>query len=145
MLSGNKTLRQIQHGWRKGRYGSSQNKLIRNEILDCLVGYYANISAAEEGNFIIDGKSDLLMMKGFNNRNCDVLVLGLLSFVNQGCKPKILHEYRNGILSCIACKNIEPGEEILVSYGKNYFENGKCECDSSKPSTIKPILSRGRL
>ncbi len=53
-------------------------------------------------------------------------------YINHSCKPNAKPVSRNGGIVIVALREIEPGEEITYSYGKEYLEyflsNGGCRC-----------------
>ena len=53
-------------------------------------------------------------------------------YINHSCKPNAKPVTRNGGIVIVALRQIEPGEEITYSYGKEYLEyflsNGGCRC-----------------
>ena len=60
-----------------------------------------------------------------------MIVVGPISFVNHDCEPncQIVHE-SSKVVRLQAIKDIEPGDELTIFYGKDYFEreNKDCEC-----------------
>ena len=60
-----------------------------------------------------------------------MIVVGPISFVNHDCEPncQIVHE-SSKVVRLQAIKDIEPGDELTIFYGEDYFEreNKDCEC-----------------
>jgi uncharacterized protein len=53
-------------------------------------------------------------------------------YVNHGCDPNCEAEVRSGRIFILSKRSIEPGEELLYDYGKEYFDEhlkpGGCRC-----------------
>ena len=94
--------------------------------------------------------SDLSVMRGELERD-ELVLLGPIRFANHSCSPntKFFMGYTSSFLPHKRCfflqviKSIEVGEEITVSYGNNYFKDGrlKCRCPhKEKHESYKEIL-----
>ena len=60
-----------------------------------------------------------------------MVVVGAISFVNHDCAPNSKFVQEKGkVVFLQAVKDINPGEELTIFYGKDYFEraNKDCEC-----------------
>ena len=79
--------------------------------------------------------SDLSVMRGELERD-ELELLGPIRFANHSCSPntKFFMGYTSSFLPHNRCiflqviKSIEVGEEITVSYGINYFKDGRLKC-----------------
>jgi SET domain-containing protein len=62
-------------------------------------------------------------------------------YINHSCKPNAKPVSRNGGIVIVALRQIEPGEEIAYSYGKEYLEyflsNGGCRCGSCRAKAAR--------
>ena len=100
--------------------------------------------------------SDLSVMRGELERD-ELVLLGPIRFANHCCSPstKFFMGYTSSFLPhnrCLflqAIKSIEVGEEITVSYGNNYFKDGrlKCRCPNkekheSSNEILQPTTAR---
>ena len=56
------------------------------------------------------------------------LMLGPISFVNHSCKPNAKYSRVGSVMKCIAVREIDLGEEILVLYDRNYCSDFNHEC-----------------
>ena len=59
-----------------------------------------------------------------------LLLLGPLRFVNSDCSPNCEYEFSSsaGYVELRVKRRINPGEEILVKYGPEFFEFRECQC-----------------
>lgn len=70
------------------------------------------------------------------------LFLGPARFVNHDCNPNCEFISLGGSsVSFRTLRSIEPGEELTVSYGENYFgpQNRECLCESCQTRPSKPV------
>ena len=58
------------------------------------------------------------------------LLLGPMRFVNSDCSPNCEYDFssESGIVQLRVKKRINPGDEILVKYGPDFFEMNACRC-----------------
>lgn len=60
----------------------------------------------------------------------------LARYVNHSCAPNVETMIRGHTITYEACKGIYPGDELLVDYGKNYWDmfikKHGCRCDACK-------------
>ena len=72
-------------------------------------------------------------------------MLGPTSFVNHSCNPNTEYvctrEKSATIVKVRALTDIKRGDEILVSYGENYFD-GSCRCDDCVNRTVEEIIRK---
>ena len=59
-----------------------------------------------------------------------LLLLGPIRFVNSNCEPNCEYDFSSdsGIVQLRIKKKIYPGDEILVKYGPEFFEENECLC-----------------
>ena len=64
----------------------------------------------------------------------ELILLGPLRFINSDCNPNCEFDFssESGIVQLRAKRKIKPGDEILVKYGPEYFENNTCLCRTCK-------------
>jgi SET domain-containing protein len=48
--------------------------------------------------------------------------INLAGYVNHACKPNVEAEIEDGKINYYAMRDIEPGEELAIDYGKEYFD-----------------------
>jgi len=80
-------------------------------------------------------------------------------YVNHSCRPNAKAVGRKGGIVFVASRRIEPGEEITIDYGQEYYrffvENGGCRCSPCHAKAVnrrrkkatarksrRPIISR---
>src|SRR5665213_2571172 len=80
-------------------------------------------------------------------------------YVNHSCRPNAKAVGRKGGIVFVASRRIEPGEEITIDYGQEYYrffvENGGCRCSQCHAKAVnrrrkkatarksrRPIISR---
>ena len=61
-----------------------------------------------------------------------LLLLGPIRFVNSDCQPNCEYDFSSdlGIVQLRVKQKINPGDEIFVKYGPNFFEHNACLCRS---------------
>ena len=109
---------QATKGWSKG-----------GKILG-LVGSSRDITEDFEDELIRRMVSTSCIIKSERSKSVRV-VIGPVSFINHDCKPnsKFVTLSRK-LVGLQALRDIEPGEELTISYGTDYFrrKNKNCEC-----------------
>ena len=75
----------------------------------------------------------------------------LARYVNHSCAPNVETMIRGHKITYEACKGIYPGDELLVDYGKNYWDifikKHGCRCDACKAGggrTNPPWLKKNK-
>ena len=60
----------------------------------------------------------------------EVLLLGPIRFVDLDCNPNCEYDFSSdaGIVQLRVRKRINPGEEVFVKYGPEFFEHNACKC-----------------
>jgi len=62
-------------------------------------------------------------------------------YVNHSCRPNAKAVGRKGGIVFVASRRIEPGEEITIDYGQEYYrffvENGGCRCSPCHAKAVK--------
>ena len=105
-------------GWSKG------------EKIHGLVGSSRDITEDFEDELIKRMVSTSCIIRSERSKSVRV-VIGPISFINHDCKPnsKFVSLSRK-LVGLQALRDIEPGEELTISYGTDYFrrENKNCEC-----------------
>ncbi|KAF5107445.1 hypothetical protein DV453_003100 [Geotrichum candidum] len=73
--------------------------------------------------------TDFSIIHTSRNGNANLL-LGPARFVNHDCSPNCSFSRKGKRISLRAIKNISPGQEVTVTYAKNYFgyRNRECRC-----------------
>lgn len=99
----------------------------RNESVKYLSGIQVNITPEEEKDIAVRKKDFSIVVSSRNK--CTSLFMGPARFANHDCgaNAKLMTTSQAGI-EIIATRPIEPGEEITVTYGENYFGDDNCEC-----------------
>ena len=59
-----------------------------------------------------------------------LLLLGPVRFVNSDCEPNCEYDFssESGIIQLSVKKKINPGDELFVKYGPDFFDNNACLC-----------------
>ena len=91
----------------------------------------------------IDNKPELNFSVFYRNFESFSLQ-GLLSFVNHSCRPNCTYETpkdRDGVVFIRSLREVNEGEEITVSYGKNYFGKNRefCMCPFKEDHISKSL------
>jgi SET domain-containing protein len=62
-------------------------------------------------------------------------------YLNHSCQPNAKAVGRKGGIVFVASRRIEPGEEITIDYGQEYYrfflENGGCRCSPCRAKAVK--------
>ncbi|CAM1505092.1 Fc.00g107290.m01.CDS01 [Cosmosporella sp. VM-42] len=105
----------------------ARRSIKRNESIKYLSGIQVNISPEEEKEISVRKKDFSIVVSSRNK--CTSLFMGPARFANHDCgaNAKLMTTSQAGI-EIIATRPIEPGEEITVTYGENYFGDDNCEC-----------------
>ena len=94
-------------------------------LIECLTGMMVRINFQEEE---LDHENVVFSIMEINS-NVKFFHLGPASFINHNCEPNARliasEEERNIYVNAI--KDINPGEEITVLYGKSFFGRGNAE------------------
>ncbi|CAJ0959726.1 unnamed protein product, partial [Mesorhabditis belari] len=103
--------------WRKG------------EHLTRLYGVVSEMSVKEEESILRPGINDFSVMYS-TRKQCAQLWLGPGAYINHDCHPSCQWVSVGKTASIQAIRNIEPGEEITIFYGEDFFgdRNERCEC-----------------
>ena len=105
-------------GWSKGQNISS------------LVGSTCEINEDQEEELVLRGVDTSCILKSLRS-NAVLVVIGPISLTNHDCKANCKFVNLTSRLVCLqATRKIEPGEELTIFYGKDYFRrnNKDCEC-----------------
>ncbi|KAL2017526.1 hypothetical protein VTK56DRAFT_2018 [Thermocarpiscus australiensis] len=99
----------------------------RNETIKYLAGIQVTITPEEEAEMSLR-KKDFSLVVSSRSKSTS-LFMGPARFANHDCNAnaRLVTRGQAGI-EIIACRNIEVGEEITVTYGENYFGEDNCEC-----------------
>lgn len=99
----------------------------RNHPIRYLVGTQVVITPEEEADMTLK-KKDFSMVVSSRRKNTS-LFMGPARFANHDCNANArLVTKGQSAIEVIACRDIEVGEEITVTYGENYFGEDNCEC-----------------
>ncbi|KAF5097820.1 hypothetical protein D0Z00_002257 [Geotrichum galactomycetum] len=95
--------------------------------IEFLDGWLAGLEDDVENTF--QGETDFSIIHTSRNGNANLL-LGPARFVNHDCSPNCSFSRKGKRISLRAIKNISPGQEVTVTYAKNYFgyRNRECRC-----------------
>ena len=79
---------------------------------------------------IPDGAVTSLSVMSSERTGQQLLLLGPIRFVNSDCSPNCEYDFSSdsGIVQLRVKRKINPGDEILVKYGPNFFEFNECLC-----------------
>ncbi|XP_058808649.1 histone-lysine N-methyltransferase KMT5B-like [Phymastichus coffea] len=113
----------------KGVKVTAAKNIEANAVLKNVFGYYKRISIAKK-KLLTAQKLDFSLLTN-SRTNDENIFSGSIAFVNHDCHPNV--EYITAEKHLVYLKSltdIKEGEEILVYYGDNYFEenNKNCEC-----------------
>ncbi|KAK2066706.1 hypothetical protein P8C59_000497 [Phyllachora maydis] len=98
----------------------------RNHPIRYLVGTQVVITPEEEADMTLK-KKDFSMVVSSRRKNTS-LFMGPARFANHDCNANArLVTKGQSAIEVIACRDIEVGEEITVTYGENYFGEDNCE------------------
>ncbi|KAK0717659.1 hypothetical protein B0T26DRAFT_751693 [Lasiosphaeria miniovina] len=99
----------------------------RNETVKYLSGIQVVISPEEEAE-MTSRKKDFSIIVSSRSKSTS-LFMGPARFANHDCNANARLVTRGqGGIEIIACRDIEVGEEIAVTYGESYFGEDNCEC-----------------
>lgn len=99
----------------------------RNEPIKYLAGTQVVITPEEEEKLAALKKDFSLVVSSRNK--CTNLFMGPARLCNHDCDANArLVRRGQASIDIIACRDIEIGEEITVTYGENYFGEDNCEC-----------------
>ncbi|KAK3322812.1 histone-lysine N-methyltransferase set-9 [Apodospora peruviana] len=99
----------------------------RNEVVKYLAGIQVVVTPEEEDEMALRKKDFSLV---FSSRSKSTsLFMGPARFANHDCNAnaRLVTREQAGI-EIIACRDIEVGEEITVTYSNHYFGDDNCEC-----------------
>lgn len=97
----------------------------------CIIEYFGRTISSEE-EYTSNSK---YLFEINSKRTIDGAVkANIARYINHGCKPNAEPEIRKGRVFIMAKKNIEPGQEIVYDYGKEYWNHHikpkGCKCGS---------------
>ncbi|KAH8902484.1 hypothetical protein BR93DRAFT_887166 [Coniochaeta sp. PMI_546] len=99
----------------------------RNETIKYLAGIQVVITPEEEAEMALR-KKDFSLVVSSRTKSTSIF-MGPARLCNHDCdaNARLVTRGQAGI-EIIACRDIEVGEEITVTYGENYFGDDNCEC-----------------
>ncbi|KAK0639550.1 hypothetical protein B0T16DRAFT_395261 [Cercophora newfieldiana] len=99
----------------------------RNETIKYLAGIQVVITPEEEADMALR-KKDFSLVVSSRSKSTS-LFMGPARFANHDCNANArLVTKGQAAIEIIACRDIEVGEEITVSYSESYFGEDNCEC-----------------
>lgn len=99
----------------------------RNETIKYLAGIQVTITPEEEAEMSLR-KKDFSLVVSSRSKSTS-LFMGPARFANHDCNANARLVTRGSAgIEIIACRDIEVGEEITVTYGESYFGEDNCEC-----------------
>ncbi|KAH7170069.1 hypothetical protein EDB81DRAFT_774369 [Dactylonectria macrodidyma] len=106
---------------------TARRSIKRNESIKYLSGIQVVITPEEEKEISVR-KKDFSMVVSSRSKSTS-LFMGPARFANHDCDANAkLMTTSNAGIEIIATRNIEPGDEITVTYGESYFGEDNCEC-----------------
>ena len=106
---------------------TARRRIQKHESIKYLSGIQVVITAKEEEAIALR-KKDFSIVVSSRSRNTS-LFMGPARFANHDCNANAaLRTTSNAGIEIVAVRMIEPGEEITVTYGENYFGEDNCEC-----------------
>lgn len=110
--------------------------IAEGDTIPCLKAVIARVPNDKVRELDQAGK-DFSLAKTFANV---CLLLGPLRFVNHDCKPncRLEGDYERGLLRATAVEAIQEGEELTLSYGREYFSAGNQPCLCQTCCPVKP-------
>ncbi|KAH7162155.1 histone-lysine N-methyltransferase SET9 [Dactylonectria estremocensis] len=106
---------------------TARRSIKRNESIKYLSGIQVVITPEEEKEISVR-KKDFSMVVSSRSKSTS-LFMGPARFANHDCDANAkLMTTSNAGIEIIATRNIEPGDEITVTYGESYFGDDNCEC-----------------
>lgn len=101
--------------------------LRRNETVKYLAGIQVTVTPEEEAEMALR-KKDFSLVVSSRSKSTS-LFMGPARFANHDCNANARLVTRGSAgIEIIACRDIEVGEEITVTYGESYFGEDNCEC-----------------
>jgi histone-lysine N-methyltransferase SUV420H len=99
----------------------------RNETIKYLAGSQVTVTPAEEAQLALRKKDFSLVVS--SRSKLTSLFMGPARFANHDCdaNARLVTRGQAGI-EIIACRDIEVGDEITVTYSESYFGEDNCEC-----------------
>ncbi|OIW32899.1 hypothetical protein CONLIGDRAFT_651729 [Coniochaeta ligniaria NRRL 30616] len=99
----------------------------RNETIKYLAGIQVVITPEEEAEMALR-KKDFSLVVSSRTKSTSIF-MGPARLCNHDCdaNARLVTRGQAGI-EIIACRDIEVGDEITVTYGENYFGDDNCEC-----------------
>ncbi|KAL1869207.1 hypothetical protein VTK73DRAFT_3208 [Phialemonium thermophilum] len=98
-----------------------------NETIKYLAGIQVLITPEEEAEMALRKKDFSIVVSSRNK--CASLFMGPARFANHDCDANARLVTRGqSSIEIIACRPIDVGDEITVTYGDNYFGEDNCEC-----------------
>jgi histone-lysine N-methyltransferase SUV420H len=99
----------------------------RNETIKYLAGIQVTVTPEEEAQLALRKKDFSLVVS--SRSKLTSLFMGPARFANHDCNPnaRLVTRGQAGI-EVVACRDIDVGEEITVSYSDGYFGENNCEC-----------------
>lgn len=112
------------------------------EIVPGVLGFLSNIPFDDP-----IGKENEFSVYQSDRNNGDILMLGVLSFVNSSCKPNCVyhgHDKKKGIvyLKVVSPSGLSEGEELTVKYRGSFFglNNVNCMCPFVECHGSAPVV-----
>jgi len=101
----------------------------RGDRISELKGCIGEMSHEQQRAILVEGKNDYSVQYSTSKRKCH-LWLGPAAFLNHDCKPNAkIQSTGNHSASVYAIADIKNDDEILIFYGKDFFEVGNTECE----------------
>ncbi len=99
----------------------------RNETIKYLAGSQVTVTAEEEAQLALRKKDFSLVVS--SRSKLTSLFMGPARFANHDCdaNARLVTRGQAGI-EIIACRDIEVGDEITVTYSESYFGEDNCDC-----------------
>ena len=101
-----------------------------NKGEEILCGSTCKVNKAQERELMLRGVGTSCMLKSSWSSSCQV-VFGPITLTNHSCVPNCeFDSLGSKMVSLRAIKDIQPGEELTIFYGSNYFDknNKGCQC-----------------
>ncbi|EGS20346.1 methyltransferase-like protein [Thermochaetoides thermophila DSM 1495] len=99
----------------------------KNETIKYLSGTQVTVTPEEEREMALR-KKDFSLIVSSRSKSTS-LFMGPARFANHDCNANARLVTRGPAgIEIVACRDIEVGEEITVTYGDNYFGENNCEC-----------------
>ncbi|KAB5523130.1 histone-lysine N-methyltransferase set-9 [Coniochaeta sp. 2T2.1] len=106
---------------------TARQNIKRNETIKYLAGIQVVITPEEEADMALR-KKDFSLVVSSRTKSTSIF-MGPARLCNHDCdaNARLVTRGHAGI-EIIACRDIDVGEEITVTYGENYFGEDNCEC-----------------